>query len=456
MSELKFHRSALSNTTLDSLIEEYRLQGEALEVNFRERVCWVPYGSRASHMIHLYPAKLLPHIPALFVSNDRLSTPGDLVLDPFCGSGTVLLESLLAGRIPIGADSNPVARLISRVKTKPISTIVLKQSFNRLYKRILDSDSHGTTPDVVNIDHWFHKHVQEELIHIKTNIEKVRRRDIREFFLVAFSNTLRKVSLADPLISVPVKLNAHKHETQSPHYSRVNETLERLENINVYHAFYDQVEKSIELMKGLDGLLGNGESETKIFEDARNLSSQHDSTVQLIVTSPPYGGAQKYIRSSSLSLGWLEYCDSKQLRKFERQSIGREHYGKDEYKEISSCGVPEADELIADIEKISPLRAHITSNYLIEMKHAFTEACRVLKDDGYFTLVIGNNTVCGFEFRTAHYLSYLLRELGLSVELELTDHIKSRGLMTKRNKTAGIIASESVFLFKKVAENVRA
>jgi hypothetical protein len=80
-------------------------------------------------MIHLYPAKLLPHIAAFFLASSELSSKGDKVLDPFSGSGTVLLEALLAGRSPIGADSNPLARLISKVKMLRQTTGKVKPLF---------------------------------------------------------------------------------------------------------------------------------------------------------------------------------------------------------------------------------------------------------------------------------------------------------------------------------------
>jgi len=93
------------------LMERYDKHGRPISVNFRELVSWIPYGDRATHMIHPYPAKLLVHIPHYFLSNDLLSQEGSKVLDPFSGSGTVLLEAALSGRQAFGADANPLGRL---------------------------------------------------------------------------------------------------------------------------------------------------------------------------------------------------------------------------------------------------------------------------------------------------------------------------------------------------------
>ena len=71
-----------------------------------------------THNIHRYSGKFIPQIAARAIS--LLTQPGDLVVDPYCGSGTTLLESALLGRRAVGVDLNPLAVLITRVKTTPI------------------------------------------------------------------------------------------------------------------------------------------------------------------------------------------------------------------------------------------------------------------------------------------------------------------------------------------------
>ena len=71
-----------------------------------------------THGIHPYPAKFVPQIPGAII--DAYSKPGDTILDPFCGSGTTLLESIIRGRNALGIDINPIATLISRAKVTPL------------------------------------------------------------------------------------------------------------------------------------------------------------------------------------------------------------------------------------------------------------------------------------------------------------------------------------------------
>ena len=68
-----------------------------------------------THALHPYPAKFIPQIPGYCIR--LLSTPGELVLDPFGGSGTTALEAIRLGRRALSIDANPLGTLIGQVKT---------------------------------------------------------------------------------------------------------------------------------------------------------------------------------------------------------------------------------------------------------------------------------------------------------------------------------------------------
>ncbi|NJN98715.1 MAG: hypothetical protein HC875_33820 [Anaerolineales bacterium] len=74
-----------------------------------------------THSLHPYPAKFIPQIPNAMIQ--ELSSFGETVLDPFCGSGTTLVEARRLGRNAVGIDANPLACLISRAKASGISEL---------------------------------------------------------------------------------------------------------------------------------------------------------------------------------------------------------------------------------------------------------------------------------------------------------------------------------------------
>ena len=445
----------LNNKTDDSLyklLKRYGSSRRPISVDFRQMACWLKYDSY-THLIHPYPAKLLKHIPHYFLANNILSKEGDMVLDPFCGSGTVLLESKLSGRRSIGSDSNPFARLLTKVKVQDISVRSLKISFEALKKR-MQKEPCIQMPDVINLEYWFYPRVRKQLLCIYESTKQVNNSDCKDFFLICFSKCAKKVSLADPRLSVPVKLNPGKYNDGHRLKIAAQKQLSWLRNVDVFSVFEQIVLENIERVNELASISCSS-CPSVITSDARDMvcvnkgKKIRKATADIVITSPPYTGAQKYIRSVSLNLGWLEMCNSEQLKKLKENSIGREEYKVEAYKEFVKTGIPLADRVLKKIFKEYPLRSYIASNYLNEMKDAFIEISRVLKPGGYFVLVVGDNQICRYDFHTSKFLRYILEDLGYSLELCLIDDIKSRGLMTKRNKTAGIISREWVMLFKK-------
>lgn len=442
--------------SLKTLMRTYATTQTPIGVDFRRLVPWIASIDRATHLIHPYPAKLLVHIPHFFLANNILSRPGDIVLDPFCGSGTVLLEALLAKRSAVGADSNPLARLISRVKTTVLDIDSVQLELDRVKR-----DSRLVTdvippPDVINLEYWFPKHVIQQLSRLAYRIKLVDQVDMRDFLLVCLSSVIRRVSLADPRLSVPVRLRPNKYPEGHWFHHKALEHLDRLNMIDVVDLFSQvasvNVRRLTELQRGVQSSLRATITST----DAADLMDPNEptqrlreSSIQLAITSPPYAGAQKYIRASSLNLGWLGLSSSRELRFHEKKTIGREHFPRDSYKELVVTGIEPADQILEQIHRENPLRAHIAGTYLIEMRRAILELQRAIKPDGYLVLVAANNRVCNREFATFEFLSRYILGSGFEKELVLCDDIRSRSLMTKRHRTAGIITREWIGVFRK-------
>ena len=98
------------------------------------------YGSaeatrRYTHYLFRYPAKFHPPVARALL--ERHTQPGDCVLDPFCGSGTLLIEAALSGRSAIGSDVDPVAAFVSRVKASPLYGARLRKRWARLEKQLV-------------------------------------------------------------------------------------------------------------------------------------------------------------------------------------------------------------------------------------------------------------------------------------------------------------------------------
>ena len=424
---------------LTHLLHQYREAREPIAVSFRELVQWLKLGERVTHYLHPYPAKLLPHIAHFFLASRLLVDYRGIVLDPFAGTGTVALETILSGRPALYADTNPLARLISLTKTRPIDDSAIGHAAEHVRRKFPTSKA-WTTPDVVNLEKWFDNEVIDKLVRLRAAVNSVDEPAVRDLLHVTFSSVVRKVSRADPRFSVPVR-----RRKEDPFVVQ-----------DVWRLFELQLEANRTRLKALHSCLGLGVAyptgcDARQLRTADGSAPLADGSVDMVLTSPPYAGAQKYVRATSLSLGWLDLAPSNGLRRLEDLTIGREHYSKAAIGNRAKSGVLEADELIEFIGLTNPMRAMIAATYLWEMRAALTEVVRVLKPGGHFVLVIGDNTVCGHRFASSEYLRRMLEQMGLSTILSLVDPIRSRGLMTRRAATAGVISHESVIVLKKPA-----
>ena len=428
------------------LIGKYEKENKPQEVSFRELVFWLKMGERATHYIHPYPAKLLPQIAHFFLASNILASSDDFVLDPFSGTGTVALEANLSGRNALFSDANPLARIIASVKTSKFSIEeinVAAENLRQAYARTRKT----TPPKVININLWYDEKICRQLSRLRWAIDGIQESKVKDLLWVTFSCVARKLSNADPRLSVPVRVKVPKWDENSPP--------------DVWTVFSNQLEANI-LRIGESERLSDASSVASecVGRDARSLRVPSlwnddetrrlaDESVGLVITSPPYAGAQKYIRASSLSLGWLKLAEAHQLKQLENKNIGREHLPKTVYDAVQSTGISAADEVLTLIYKKNPLRAAIAGVYINEMRSAVIEMARVLKPGGCVVMVIGNNDVCGYNFQSSEYMSSLLANAGLKPVMKLVDEIKSRGLMTKRNRAASVISREWVLVYKK-------
>lgn len=451
-------QTAETSDAVNRLFDRYERTGRPISVNFRQLVPWIRSGERATHYLHPYPGKLIPQIPAFFLANNIFSEPGQVVLDPFCGSGTVLLESVLHRRHGVGADSNPLALLISSAKVTTLTPETLRSDLRSI---LLSAKSirRPEIPNVPNMRYWFYPHVIEQLSRLRVAIDNIVDGKAAKFFQVCFSACVRRVSLADPRLSVPVRLRENQYPKDHPFRESTNARIRRLRHQDVLAQFVELTENNISRVEAYRELRGSPTRTTFVGSDARKIGRGRNNDlspsgyVDLIISSPPYVGAQKYIRASSLSLGWLGLLECTTLRELEEQNIGREHFSKRNLTGLLATGVTEADNLLKHLAKINLLRAHIAAVYLIEMRDALADMTAVLRPEGYLVLIAGSNRVCGRNFPTHIYLRRMLEDLGLVVRLRLVDSIRSRGLMTRRNVTASMITREWVIVVQKPASH---
>ncbi|MHA1934758.1 MAG: DNA methyltransferase [Candidatus Thorarchaeota archaeon] len=369
--------------------------------------------SYLTHGIHKFPAKFFPELPRYLIL--RYSKGGQRVLDPMCGSGTVVLEALLNGRVGIGIDIDPIARLITKVKTTPIDVDVLQTTKewleNEIQLRYEEKNHTPLIPDFNYRDSWFRDFVLHELGIIKESIDNlgpsgfsIFRSDEGiansiDFYNVVFSSIVRDVSNADPHCTrTVIRKKQVKHISPGDTIKRFKLTLSQ------------QIDSMAELSMTLRS---NGFESTEVTKGSATSISLGTASVDLAVTSPPYINAVDYPRTHQLEMYWLGLIEEGPLSRMKRNYIGTETVYKKEYEKLHTSGHDNLDPILEEIYKHDPRRSFITYKFFNDMTEQLRETLRVLKPGSRYCLAIGNNNIRGVRVKSHE----ILKEIALSEDI---------------------------------------
>lgn len=240
----------------------------------------------ATHGMFRYFGKFPPPVATHLINH--YSSPGGLVLDPMCGSGTTGVECLLHDRQGVLCDISPLSLLLSRVKTTYLPTSKLTQQYHSIlaaYPKV-DASAYADYPvGLRNADHWFLPETAASLRRIRAAIDSVTEGPIRDFFLVVFSSVVRKVSRAT---------------TQQGRLFLDAVTAEE----DALPAFKKRAESAISSVAKLPQ---NPEHTIRILEKDARLLTRKDlpRPANLVILHPPYFNGYRYSTINSLELAWL-------------------------------------------------------------------------------------------------------------------------------------------------------
>lgn len=335
--------------------------------------------------IHPFPARMAPE---LAIKELKRLRDGSLVLDPMMGSGTVLRHASECGHKAIGLDMDPLAFLMSTVATKPVDDSAIERLMVKVRKCVADARSAELRLPWIDddvetrefVDYWFDKPQQSDLRRIAYVLAELdcsrasqQSRRAADVLRVAISRIIitkdRGASLARDV--------SHSR----PH--KVAQT----SDFEVFPAF----ERSVRQLRGLLAANPASGNVRTALGDARSMSLIENSTVDAVLTSPPYLNAIDYLRGHRLALVWLGYRLS-ELRAIRSSSIGSERS-----PDVSGTGhlFSDIQAAMCDISRLPSRHAGMVARYAEDVYRMMSEMARVLKPDGRAILVVGNSCIKG-------------------------------------------------------------
>ena len=371
-----------------------------------------------THGIHTYPAMFIPQVGRRLI--ETYSKEGDTICDIFCGSGSALVESKLLGRNAYGIDLNPLAIFLAKAKTTPINPQKLTKEYVALLNRVEKiKDNQVKRPDFKNIDFWFKESVIIKLAKLKKAIKEIKDGTIRDFLMVAFSETVRYSSNAKTREFKLVRIKAERLERHAP---------------DVFGIFRKNAEKNITGMT--DFYKDAKKTWVKIiYSDSSKDNGIKANSVDCIITSPPYGDSRTtvaYGQFSRLSSQWINMFDNPN----DASGVDNSLLGGKATKNLSHT-LP-SDYLKESLEKIKKqdeLRAKDVLSFFIGLNNCLKQSHKILKTKKYFCLVVGNRLVKQVRIPTDFIIAELAEKIGFTCEDIIVRNIPVKRMPIKNSPT---------------------
>ena len=391
--------------------------------------------SAYTHSYHRYPAKFIPQIVDKLVT--KYTKSGDVVLDPFGGCGTTLVESKLLGRQSVGIDINPIAKLITQVKVTPINPQALEKEVDRVLSELEKYSSDKYKSNKVNkhsrLEYWFDPIIIQELDFIYKVINETKNEKIKRFFLVAFSHNLKNASR---WLMKSIKPTIDKSKTPDSPSKTFKRHLRSMVRKN--EGYFEELAKRSHL-----------NVQAKMYrQDATKKLPVKNGSVNLIVTSPPYVTSYEYADLHQLSLLWFGSDPNfKQWNKhiddfssFRKEFIGTKHKGKGATDFNSELATDIVDRLASEKGSLSAS----VGDYFADMNLAFSEMYRTLRKGGHACIVIGNTELKGVDILNAEVAAEQMTRIGFQkVRFIKRKAASNKAITPWRDKKTGKFTSKS-------------
>ena len=388
-----------------------------------------------NRLFNKYPTRYISAVPRFAIN--AYSQVGDIVLDPFCGSGTTAIEAMLLGRNAISIDIDPFARLLIKVKTTFYSDDDIKflnNIVNLMKEMRMPEKISYDLPDIPSIDKWFCKKSQDGIAFLLSTIDDLacENEKIKDYLYVVVAGIIRKVSNADevspkPYIStrfpkVPAEPIELFFKTEGMYREAIIDFSQRVSEYN---------NSSIILNS----------------KDARHIDT--DRNVDLAVTSPPYINAYDYVRSLRFEDMWLGLATDSELRDSRKSYIGTESAKSfyDEYLYASQSEILKP--IMEKIENVDNKRSRIVGAYFEDMAKNIEAVREKLKPGGKYVIVVGDSKIRGQSIPTAKILSEIAEKNGYVYDVSFKYVIRDRYLHLPRSGRGGIIKYDEVLVLTK-------
>ncbi len=388
---------------------------EELGVTIKTNKQPIKFAENINEHIHRW-APYVQGFSAAFVQSqfDKYSSiyNNPVVLDPFAGCGTVLVQSKINGFKSYGTELNPLLHFIANKKLKnwDLSPGYLKRIYNSIPK-----DKISPAPAFLKSDKQFSEGVLRNLEKLKGGIECLperteKQKKAKELIQVAFSSILIECS---NLKRSPCLGYCEKKIYDSAPFvlldRKINQIIEDLKLINTYHSDAIDVEGYVFL--------------------ANAMTFEHDKQFDIVITSPPYMNGMDYVINYKIEMAWLGFaekqtnlkslkndmvvCDNVSKSLIKSFSENRQKYTNDWIENIKA-GITSGIERRGSYRRMD--MPNIVHKYFDDMFRVMSKVYNAMNVGGRFILVVGDSLIADVYVPTDLLIAKIGQDIGFSIE----------------------------------------
>lgn len=382
------------------------------------------YGNR---VYNRYPARSVFLIPRAILSH--YVGQNLRVLDPFMGSGTTAVETILSGNNPCGTEMDPFARMVAEASCSVYNENELTDLTNLCQTIISNWHQYpqAPCPDLKGIAHWFKEEDYSELLQLRACIDDLTPTRFTSFILVTFADCLKPVSLMERQSTKPYI---------STKYAKVTKKVEE--------SFLYSFEAHFNAIKEMSALCQKRPIEWMGF-DATDFDGEKES-IDIAITSPPYINALDYTRCIKVESAMCGKTDDKGTDELRRKQVGHEVR---RHQKISDIVLSEFQQYYDKIALVDKKRADTCFAYFNDLYKNLICVHRVLKNNSFYHMIIGDNTIRKIDIPTHEIIAKLAEHVGYKWVGYYKYSIKDHRTSIPRKNEKSKIEYEHVIMLQK-------
>ena len=393
-----------------------------------------------THCYHTYPAMMIPQIARALISEYHPQGKLELLLDPYMGSGTSLVEASLKGINSIGTDLNPLARLMAKVKTTHYDERVLTNLTNDICEQLENYSEDKVTNTnfdrISNHTFWYTEDSLLRLSYISQMICEIVPLDLQDFFNVALSEVVREVSF-----------------TRNGEFKRYRMSEKSLANFNpdVFVLFTRKVRRNINGLEAFNHKAPTTDVRICDFNSTNGIPSDiiPSESVDMVVTSPPYGDSHTTVAYGQFSRWANEWFDFPHAKDLDKHLMGGK---KTKEKLFITESIPEE---LAAIKASDEKRYYEVISFLNDYYLSICNVSKVIRRGGVVCYVVGNRNVKGIQIPLDYFTAEMFEKNGFKHDITIVREIPNKRMPSKTSPTnvagakVSTMSNEYIVILKK-------